>query len=306
MLSGMNEKTEQGVKKKLKKVLFVLMLLGGIGMLLYPDIASWYNGRHQREMVQEFNDNVSRLPEELIEEHVRRAREYNELLTGIAITDPFVVGSGAVLPAPDYLEIMNINGVMGQVEIPAIDVLLPIFHTTTDEVLNRGVGHIEGTSFPIGGIGSHAVLTGHSGLPHTRMFTDLEEIGIGDVFFVRVLNKTLAYEIDDINVVLPYEIETLRVRQDADFVTLITCTPYGINSHRLLLRGFRIPYTPEIREEVEVILGSVLNLRVMIILGFVGLLSVILITHKIMSRGGRRDEIEDAKELILRIMTEED
>ena len=274
------------------------MLLGGVGILLYPDIASWHNGRIQEAQVRVLNERVTGLSQEEIDEHFRRAREYNNLLTGIAITDPFVVGSGAVLPAPDYLEILYVDGLMGQIEIPAIDVLLPIFHTTTSEVLDRGVGHIEGTSFPVGGIGSHAVLTGHSGLPHARMFTDLEEIGIGDVFFVRVLDYTLAYEINDINVVLPHEIETLVVSKEDDFVTLITCTPYGINSHRLLLRGSRIPYDPEMIEEIEYVLAGAINWRLIIIAGFAGLFSVIMMAYRIASKRSGVDPIAQIKEAI--------
>ena len=294
------------MKKKLKNILFILMLLGGVGILLYPDIASWYNARNQAGVVQRFHENVAGISQEEIDEHFRRAREYNDLLTGIAITDPFVVGSGAVIPAPDYLEILYVDGVMGQIEIPAIGVLLPIFHTTDYEVLNRGVGHIEGTSFPVGGRGSHAVLTGHSGLPHARMFTDLEEIVLGDVFFIRVLNYTMAYQIDDINTVLPYEIESLRVSQEADFVTLITCTPYGINSHRLLLRGIRIPYVPDMEDEIEYILANNTNWRWVILAIFAILFIIIFIIRMIRKRNDRLDPISDFKETVIQIIRDDE
>ena len=280
------------------------MLLGGVGVLLYPDIASWHNARIQREFVQEFNENVFSLSEEEIYDHFRRARGYNDLLTGIAITDPFVIGSGAVLPAPDYMEILYVDGMMGQIEIPSIDVLLPIFHTTTEDVLNRGVGHIEGTSFPVGGQGSHAVLTGHSGLPHARMFTDLEEIEIGDVFFVRVLDYTLAYKIDERSVVLPHEIETLRINQEADFITLITCTPYAVNSHRLLIRGFRVPYIPGMEEEIVYILGDSINWRRVIIFVFGGVFIVLRIVYAIKNRrNSDSDDIAKLKEAIVSKIT---
>lgn len=139
---------------------------------------------------------------------------------------------------------------MAQIEIPAIDVLLPVFHTTRTDDLKRGIGHMEGSSFPIGGPSTHAVLTGHSGLTYYRLFTDLEELVIGDIFFITVLNDRLAYQVDKITVVLPHEIEELKITEGADYVTLITCVPVYINTHRLLVRGVRIPYEPGMEDEI--------------------------------------------------------
>ena len=228
----------------------ILSLLAGIAFMFYPDISHWYNGRIHTGLMQAYNAEVAEMNRSTIDAEFARARAYNEALGGVHINDPFLVGSGAVLPPAYYMETLNVGGLMAQIEIPVIEVNLPVFHTTSAEVLERGVGHIEGTSFPIGGMGTHAVLTGHSGLVSSAMFDDLEELVFGDLFFIHVLDQTLAYMVDDIIVVLPHEVESLRIAQDADFVTLITCVPYAINTHRLLVRGIRVPYTPDMIENI--------------------------------------------------------
>ena len=247
----------------MKKILFVaiiiILFLLGLFLLFYSDISSWYNDRIQRGLTQTYNEDVARINSEEIENHFRRAREFNEALltNGTIIEDPFSAGEfNHALSFEKYLDILNIRGVMGHLEIPLINVHLPIFHTTSMAVLDRGVGHIEGTSFPIGGIGTHSVLTAHSGLVHSTMFDDLEKMGIGDLFFINVLNKTLAYEVDQIEIVLPHEVESLRINRDKDQMTLITCTPYAINTHRLLVRGQRIPFSAGMQDEIEIIIRS--------------------------------------------------
>jgi len=275
------------MKKILLTLLIILMLFLGVGLLFYPDISSWYNGRIHKGLTQIYNEEISRMREEYIEEHLRRAREHNLALKGEHIQDPFIAGSGAVVPSrADYLEILNIGGIMAQISIPAIDVRLPVFHTTSTEVLDRGVGHIEETSFPIGGQGTHAVLTAHSGLVHSRMFTDLEKIVIGDLFFITVLNKTLAYKVDQIIVVLPHEIEALKIARDADHVTLITCVPYSINTHRLLVRGTRVPYIPYMQNEIESITRTI-DWRIVVIIIFSVLFLIIVLFHKVKNKKRR-------------------
>ena len=275
------------MKKILLTLLIILMLFLGVGLLFYPDISSWHNGRIHKGLTQIYNEEISRMREEYIEGHLRRAREHNLALKGEHIQDPFITGSGAAVPSrADYLEILNIGGIMAQISIPAIDVRLPVFHTTSTEVLDRGVGHIEETSFPIGGQGTHAVLTAHSGLVHSRMFTDLEKIVIGDLFFVTVLNKTLAYEVDQIIVVLPHEIEALKIARDADHVTLITCVPYSINTHRLLVRGTRVPYIPYMQNEIESITRTI-DWRIVVIIIFSVLFLIIALLYKVKDKKRR-------------------
>jgi len=240
------------MKRFLAVIFLIIIFLLGFGLLFYPDISNWYNSRIQSGLIEDFHDQIAELDEDYLNEHLRRAGEYNNSLSGFNIRDPFVAGSGAIFWPAYYLEILNINGLMAHLNIPVIDVSLPVFHTTASSVLDRGIGHIEGTSFPVGGTGVHAVLTGHSGLAHAHMFNDLEEMDYGDLFFINILNKTLAYEVDQKQTVLPHEIELLRIYPDEDFVTLITCTPYAVNTHRFLLRGRRIEYTPGMEETIEV------------------------------------------------------
>jgi len=237
------------------------------------------------------DEEVARMDEADIEEHFRRAREYNDALNGAQIHDPFVVGSGAAIPPAYYFEILNVGDVMARLEIPIINVLLPVFHGTDMVTLDNGIGHIEGTSFPIGGLRTHAVLTGHSGLSHARMFDDLEKLEIGDLFFVTALGYTLAYQVDQIIVVLPHEVESLRIAQDADYVTLITCTPYAINTHRLLVRGARIPYEPGMEDEIIPITRTI-GWRLVIILLFIPIYLLILILYRRRERKKTRLERE--------------
>ena len=278
---------KQIMKRILPILLVILMLILGLGLLFYPDVASWLSARDQAGAVLVYNDEIAQMRAEYIEDHFRRAEEYNQALNGGYIEDPFVQGSGAVLPPAYYLETLNIRGMMGRIEIPRLDIDLPIFHTVFPDVLNRGVGHIEGTSFPIGGTGTHAVLTAHSGLANATMFTPLLPshggIEYGDIFVISVLDRRLAYEVDSIISVLPHEIETLRIDQTADYVTLVTCTPFAINSHRLFVRGFRVPYEPEVIAEIEVDLPSPIDWRMLIVVGFVILFLLAILIYKIVS-----------------------
>jgi len=269
------------MKKILAVSLVVLTFLFGLGLMFYPDISSWHNARIQRGLISGFEQEVAALDEEYINEHIRRARDYNDSLSGFNIRDPFVEGSGAVLPPAYYMETLNVGGLMAHIEIPVIEVRLPVFHTTTMEILDRGVGHIEGTSFPVGGLGTHAVLTGHSGLAHARMFTDLEEIVYGDLFFITVLNYKLAYEVDQIRTVLPHEIELLRINDEEDFVTLITCTPYTVNTHRLLIRGRRVPYEPGMIEEILPREIQSTDWRLVIIVGIIAIFVIFFLAYKV-------------------------
>lgn len=173
--------------------------------------------------------------------------DYNENLSGDPVKDPFVRGSGYALPE-NYDDVLNVDGVMGYIEIPKIGVKLPIYHGTSEEVLERGAGHIESTALPIGGAYRHSVISGHRGLPSAELFTRLDEMELGDIFFIHVLGQRLAYEVDQITTIEPTELDSIMPIPDRDLVTLLTCTPYGINSHRLLVRGSRTEYVPEIED----------------------------------------------------------
>jgi len=235
------------------------MLLIGFGLLFYPDFSSWWNGRMQSTMVTRYYEQVAELSQEYIDDHFRRAREHNDALSAPGTVGNLRLAHMANLP-PDYFEILNVTGgnvlagdraTMARIQIPVINVDLPIFHSTRYDVLNWGVGHLEGTAFPIGGYNTHSVLTAHSGLANARMFNDLESLEIGDTFFISILGERLAYEVEHIRIISPHQIEFLQIIPGEDVLTLITCYPYAVNSHRLLVRGTRVPYTPELVAEVE-------------------------------------------------------
>ena len=298
----MTRSTTSSSKKKRNKgdtlliLGIIILFLIGAGIMVYPDVASWLASRSQAGIVAQYYNIVEDMSAEEILSHFERARFYNESLIGGMIEDPFVQGSGRVIPR-DYYEILNIRGTMGVIDIPVIDVHIPIFHGTGDEVLMRGVGHIPQTPFPIGQMGKHAVLTGHTGIPSSRLFTDLELLETGDIFIVTVLNERMAYKIDQITVVLPHEISELGNIPDEDLVTLVTCTPYAINSHRLLVRGYRVPYDAGM-EEVELIVRY-LNWRILLIIGISSAFLLAWLIYAIKSQKEKRtaDELDYLFEL---------
>lgn len=238
------------MKKYLPIIIIVLLFLGGAGLVLYPVVSSWYMGRHQGQVIADYDAEAAKLSQAQMEEELEKARRYNESLLGnVVLTDPFNA-EGLEEQNTEYEDLLNIggDGVMGSVEIPGQDIYLPIYHGTDSVSLEKGAGHLQNSSLPVGGKGTHAVISGHTALPTAEMFNNLSEVKEGDVFYIHVLNQTLAYEVDQIKVVLPEDISDLLIDKNEDYVTLVTCTPYGINSHRLLVRGTRIPYE-EAREK---------------------------------------------------------
>lgn len=219
----------------------VVLLLLGMGFFLYPHVSNLLMERNQSYAIQNFEDQVKNKARDEMEEEWKKAEEYNESLSGNVLRDPFMEGSGMVLQ-DNYKEVLNINGIMGYIDIPDIDVNLAVYHGTGESTLKKGVGHLEGTSLPVGGAGTHAVFTGHTGLTTAKLFTDLTELGEGDMFYLHILDRVLAYQVDQIKVVEPENTDDLKPVAGKDYVTLVTCTPYGVNSHRLLVRGKRTDY----------------------------------------------------------------
>ena len=293
----MSSHTIKAPKRRRKKsdiglILGIIMLFFvGAGFMFYPDVASWLASQSQAGIIVQYYNLVEDMSNEEISRHFKKARAYNDSLIGSSIEDPFVPGSGNVIPR-DYYEILNIHGTMGVIDIPAIEVHIPIFHGTGDDVLMRGVGHIPQTPFPIGQMGKHAVLTGHTGIPSSRLFTDLELLELGDIFILTVLDERMAYQVDQITVVLPHEISDLGNISDQDLVTLVTCTPYAINSHRLLVRGHRIPYVESIEEEVEVLINP-LNWRILLVAGISSLFLIAWISYLIKNRRRKKRRFDD-------------
>lgn len=220
--------------RKWTVLLAVLFLVVGLGVLLYPTVSSAVNRRNGSFAISQMQEQVEHLNDAQLEAELEEARAYNEqLLSGAEIEEE--------VRMERYEGILNFgNGIMGYIQIPGIDLVLPIYHGVTAEVLDRGVGHLPQSAFPVGGLGNHTVLTGHTGLPSARLFTDLNLMEEGDRFSVSIGNRTGAYQVDQIKVVLPGETDDLSPQPGADYCTLVTCTPYGVNSHRLLVRGVRV------------------------------------------------------------------
>ena len=227
------------MKIKLMKVGLVLIFITGLGILLYPIISNLLMNIFQTTAIQQYNYTVEQMQQDKIEEILSEARVYNEQFKNTIVVDPFSQEAESSVNS-EYNEILNIDGTMGYIEIPKINVNLPIFHGTSEEVLKKGVGHIDTTPLPIGGEGNHSVLSAHRGLPSAKLFTDLDKLEIDDVFMIKMLTETLVYRIDQIKVVEPTDTQYLQAEEGEDYITLITCTPYAINTHRMLVRGTRI------------------------------------------------------------------
>lgn len=225
------------MKKHLSTILLILILLAGSAIMLYPTFSDYWNSFHQSQAIANYSESVSNLNEEDYERLWLSACEYNTKISGKSI--PFQLSEAEWAEYRSLLDISG-NGIMGYIDIPKIDVSLPIYHGTEESVLQVAVGHIESSSLPVGGASTHCVLSGHRGLPSAKLFTDLDRLSEGDMFQLQILNETLTYEVDQIRIVLPQEVSELGITQGQDYCTLVTCTPYGINSHRMLVRGRRV------------------------------------------------------------------
>ena len=247
------------MKKRTTTIVIILIFLAGLSLLLYPFIANEWNTYRQKQLISSYESVVAdrEAAGEIDYEAERQAAvAYNDALVPSILPDSFAVAAASDEPDPEYMAALNIagDGVMGIVEIPKIDISLPIYHTTTEEVLEKAAGHLEGSSLPVGGESTHAVITAHRGLPSAALFTDLDRLEEGDHFLLHVLDETLSYEVDQILTVEPDETDALAVEEGEDLVTLITCTPYGVNTHRLMVRGHRVPYEPEMEEKEKPLL----------------------------------------------------
>ena len=215
----------------------IIALVIGIGLLAYPTVSDYWNSVHQARAVATYVEKVANLNNEEFDRMWAEAEEYNTRLLTV---------KKRYLPTPEedavYRSTLDVTGtgIMGYIDIPRINVSLPVYHGTDDSVLQIAIGHIEGTSLPVGGIGTHCVVSGHRGLPSAKLFTNLDQLVEGDTFLLQILDRTLTYEVDQIRIVLPSELQDLEILEDQDYCTLVTCTPYSVNSHRLLVRGHRI------------------------------------------------------------------
>lgn len=225
------------IKRNLSNIILVSIFLIGLSLLLYPTFSDYWNSFHQSRAIASYAEAVTQVDDDTYVRILEAARAYNEKLAG---SEQSWTLSEEELE--EYYELLNVagSGIMGYIEIPSIDVSLPIYHGVDEAVLQIAVGHIEGSSLPVGGLGSHCVLSGHRGLPSAKLFTNLDQLVEGDVFVIRILDETLTYEVDQIRIVEPTDLSSLEREDGKDYCTLVTCTPYGVNSHRLLVRGHRI------------------------------------------------------------------
>ena len=263
------------MKKKAGNLVICIIFLAGLSLLLYPFVANQWNNYRQKQLISGYEQAVSeKEAAEGIDYDAERkkAEDYNEALLPCVLPDSFALAESSGVD-PVYMNTLNIAGdeMMGSVEIPKINIKIPIYHTTEEDVLNKGAGHLEGSSLPVGGANTHAVISAHRGLPSASLFTDLDQMKVGDHFLLHVLDETLCYEVDKISVVKPEDTSALAVEDGQDLVTLLTCTPYGVNTERLLVRGHRVPYVEEeVIEEKTVLSGSSLHTNYLLWV-FVGL-----------------------------------
>lgn len=225
------------MKKNRSTIILVFIFFIGLSLLLYPSLSDYWNSFHQSQAIASYAEEVAQIDGDEYQEIWTKAQKYNEELP--LKQQRWVLSDKEV---EEYNNILNVagNGIIGYIEIPDIEVSLPIYHGVEDVVLQVAIGHLPGTSFPIGGESTHSVISGHRGLPSAKLFTNLDKMSEGDLFMIRVLDETFTYEVDQIRIVEPSELSDLEIEEGQDYCTLVTCTPYGVNSHRLLVRGHRV------------------------------------------------------------------
>ena len=286
------------MKKKIPGIIFGLMFLIGFGILVYPTVADQWNTYRQSRLISSYERTISDMEPEDFTAEWEKAQAFNDTLTQNSIYGDVFGEEEQELEDTDYWQVLNVggDGVMGYLSIPKINIKLSIYHGTSDEVLQTGVGHLNGTKLPIGGENTHSVLAAHRGLPSARLFTDIDQLEKGDMFYIHVLDETLAYQVDQIlDMVDKDDHETLekalQIEEGKDQVTLFTCTPYGVNSHRLLVRGTRVPYTgeEEASTPVDTMLEAVQNYYMLyLILGLAITLLIILLMRFLMGSGRKK------------------
>ena len=291
------------MKRKISGILFGLMFLLGFAILIYPTVSNQSNTYRQNQLISSYEELIGKMAEEDFTKEWEKANAFNDTIIHNNIFGDVFGENGDDIKNTEYWQILNVgnDGVMGYVSIPKINVKLSIYHGTADDVLQTGIGHLNGTKLPIGGESTHSVLAAHRGLPSARLFTDIDQLERGDMFYIHVLDETLAYQVDQIlDMVDKDDNETLQkalqIEEGQDYVTLFTCTPYGVNSHRLLVRGTRVPYNGE--EEIEStaaesMLKSIQNYyMIYLILGLSVTLLVILLMKFLIKPGKKKHKKE--------------
>lgn len=288
----MRKKNVQKKKFYIGDIFRIIVLLIAFSVLLYPTVSNYLYEKNGARVISSYDENAVRLSESEKQAMLEAASQYNrELLGNIELLDPFSPLKKEV--DARYQSLLNTNeaGMMGYIRIPKIDVELPIYHGTEERILQSGVGHFEGTSLPVGGESSHTVLTGHRGLPSKLLFTDLDQMKEGDIFYLKILGETFAYKIDQILTVLPENTKALTIEPGKDYATLVTCTPYAVNTHRLLVRGSRIPYEEAVRQVPDEKITPTLPFQVKVLLAAIGVLVLIFIVYQLWKKTRKRKEM---------------
>lgn len=276
------------MKKHLSTIALILALLAGVSLLLYPTVSDYWNARHASRAVADYAQNVQALDRDTYDELLTAAEAYNRSL--LTRENAFFLDEAQQTQYESLLDISG-TGIMGYIEIPSINVSLPIYHGTSDSVLQIAVGHLDWTSLPVGGESTHCVLSGHRGLPSAKLFTNLDQIVEGDTFIIRVLDEVLTYEVDRILIVEPEDVTALQIESGKDLCTLVTCTPYGVNSHRLLVRGHRVETTQA--EEMVRLVSDGIQVEPLLVAPIVALpmlLALLLILLLSGNKKGRPDD----------------
>ena len=276
-------------RKHISTIFIILIFLVGLGFISYPTMSNLWNQAHQSRAIATYSKQVEKLDDSENKKMLKAARKYNKSL--LKKSDHWKLSKKDKKKYESLLDISG-TGIMGYIEVPKIDCSLPIYHGTDEGALQIAIGHLEGSSLPVGGKSTHCVLSGHRGLPSARLFTDLDQMEEGDIFILNILGRKLAYEVDQIRVVLPEEMSDLEIEEGKDLCTLVTCTPYGINTHRLLVRGHRTEYVEKkVEEEQKEIQTKKTDIRLMIAGGAgVLILLIIIIVIVIKRRRKRRNQ----------------
>ncbi|MFR8927002.1 class C sortase [Peptoniphilus senegalensis] len=287
-------------KKKKSNKLFIFIFILGLGILSYPMISNWYYRIESNNQVADYKEARDLLSDEEIQRRMRLAKIYNDNLGNVTPKDPYSEEEKHKA-IENYAQMLELRTKIGVIVIPSIDVDLPIYAGTNEEILQKGAGHLEGTSLPIGGESSHTVITAHSGLPSARLFTDLQKVKMGEKFYIENIGGTLAYEVDHIDIIEPSDFQQLLVVPEKDYATLLTCTPIMINTHRLIVRGHRVPYVPEVDDKIMEDKGGNLGIdkRLIILLIFAIIILVRYLLSKRKKKLARKRELERAKNIEL-------
>ncbi len=282
------------MKNKLFYIILVVIFMAGLSLLLYPTISNAYNAWLHSKAIAEYSQQANQMDQKLYQQELEKAQKHNLAL--LERTDPYSLPEEMVQQYENILSVTN-QGIMAYVQIPSINVSLPIAHGTSEEVLKDKIGHLEWSSLPVGGENTHCIISGHRGLPSAELFTNIDHLELGDKFYIHVLGQTLEYQVCNIAVVEPEDQRLLRVEEGQDLVTLVTCTPYGINSHRLLIRGIRtgvrgdnVPTNIQIKNEITAVDVLVLVSVILVVIAVVAFFVVLLGNKK---KGGQRNEKMD-------------